>query len=86
MRHWRATYTNFQTGDEMKNLSERAPKTPSEPVAASDTGSNDNTLKRVSLALLHEIASDERERGNDPYNANAGKAPANIWGRQGGRR
>jgi len=76
----------IQTGDEMKNMSERAPKTPSEPVAATDTGPSENTLKRVSLALLHEIASDERERGNDPYNSNTGKAPAAVWGRRGGRR
>lgn len=70
----------------MKNASERAPKTPAEPVAASATGSHENTLKRVSLALLHEIAIDERERGNDPYNSNVGKGPADVWSRSGGRR
>jgi len=85
MRHWAAT-NSILTGDEMKTISEQAPATPAEPVAVSDTGPSDNTLKRVSLALLHEIATDDRERGSDPYNSNTGTAPAAIWGRQGGRR
>lgn len=85
MRHCPVT-SSILTGDEMKNISERAPETPAEAVAARDTGRSENTLKRVSLALLHEIASDDRERGNDPYNSNTGNAQAAIWGRQGRRR
>jgi len=72
------------TGDQMKDMSQRAQQTPEEPMTEDDrTG---NTLKRVSLALLHEIASDERERGSDPYNSTDGKAQADLWSRQRGRR
>lgn len=47
---------------------------------------SENTLKRVSLALLHELAADTRERGSDPYNTTDGRTRPDLWSKQRGRR
>lgn len=69
----------------MNDTMQRARQMPAESTAEQDERT-ENTLKRVSLALLHEIATDERERGSDPYNTTEGKGQADLWSRQRGRR